>query len=128
MTDQPITEQQLAEFTESHPGDWYAGEWRTEYNESTDDQPSHYVVKHQASGQVLAELPDWAGPIALFVADAHDAVPALLAEIRRLKSQRKYLITQLAKRDAETGRGDEALREFLAGEPAAAPAAGGAGE
>jgi len=43
-------------------------------------------------------------------------VPALLAEIRRLKGQRKYLITQLAKRDAESGRGDEALKEFLAGD------------
>jgi hypothetical protein len=38
---------------------------------------------------------------------------ALLAEIRRLKGQRKYLLTQFAKRDAETGRGDTALREFL---------------
>jgi len=41
----------------------------------------------------------------------------LVAEIRRLKEQRKFLLTQLAKRDAETGRGDTALREFLAGEP-----------
>jgi hypothetical protein len=48
-------------------------------------------------------------------------VPALLAEIRRLKGQRKYLISQLAKRDAESGRGDEALRAFLAGEQPAEP-------
>jgi hypothetical protein len=41
----------------------------------------------------------------------------LLDEIRRLKTQRKYLLAQLAKRDAETGRADKALREFLAGEP-----------
>ncbi|MEV4227289.1 hypothetical protein AB0J81_09295 [Streptomyces bobili] len=58
-------------------------------------------------------------------------VPALLAEVRRLQQQRKYLITQLAKRDAESGRGDAALREFL-GELAASedqpPAASAAGE
>jgi hypothetical protein len=45
-----------------------------------------------------------------------DAGAALLAEVHRLKGQRKYLIGQLAKRDAESGRGDEALREFLAGD------------
>ncbi|WP_329215140.1 hypothetical protein OG352_06125 [Streptomyces sp. NBC_01485] len=54
--------------------------------------------------------------------DIHDLVearavlPALVAEVRRLQRQRKYLIAQLAKRDAEPGRGDTALREFLAGE------------
>lgn len=60
-----------------------------------------------------------------FIETARDAMPALLAEIRRLKAQRQYLIGQLAKRDAESGRGDTALREFLAGEeqPADAPAA-----
>lgn len=44
-------------------------------------------------------------------------VPALLAMVRRLQGQRKYLLTQLAKRDAETGRGDRALREFLTAHP-----------
>jgi hypothetical protein len=51
-----------------------------------------------------------------FIAHARQDVPALLAEIRRLKGQRKYLIGQLAKRDAESGRGDEAVRQFLAEE------------
>lgn len=45
-------------------------------------------------------------------------VPALAAAVRRLQTQRKYLITQLAKRDAATGDGDRALREFLGGQPA----------
>lgn len=45
------------------------------------------------------------------------AVLALAAEVARLKGQRKYLVAQLAKRDAESGRGDVALREFLAAEP-----------
>lgn len=42
---------------------------------------------------------------------------ALLAEIRRLKGQRKYLIAQLAKRDAETGDADRKVLEFLGGAP-----------
>jgi len=39
---------------------------------------------------------------------------ALVAGMRRLQAQRKYLIAQLAKRETETGRGDQALKEFLA--------------
>lgn len=40
-------------------------------------------------------------------------IDALLAEINQLRQQRKYLIDQLAKKDARSGEGDEALREFL---------------
>ena len=47
-----------------------------------------------------------------------DAGAGLLAEVRRLQGQRKYLLAQLAKRDAESGRGDTALREFLGEGPA----------
>ncbi|MFF7067338.1 hypothetical protein [Streptomyces pseudovenezuelae] len=49
--------------------------------------------------------------------DSRAWLPALLAMVRRLQGQRKYLLTQLAKRDAETGRGDRALREFLTAHP-----------
>ena len=67
---------------------------------------------------------------AAFVAAARTDVPALIAEVRRLQAQRTYLLAQLAKRDAESGRGDAALREFL-GEPAASedqPSTAAAGE
>lgn len=59
-------------------------------------------------------------PIGFACCTAHavaDQAPALLAEICRLKGQRKYLLGVLAKRDAETGDGDKALREFLSGDP-----------
>ncbi|MFE7972975.1 hypothetical protein [Streptomyces shenzhenensis] len=56
-----------------------------------------------------------------FVAHAREDVPALLAEIRRLKQQRRYLIGQLAKKDAASGAGDKALREFLGAEPTTEP-------
>jgi hypothetical protein len=84
---QPFDLERLTEIEESHPGpDWYGGEWRTEYVEGAEDQHGHYTVKHHESGTVLAELPDFAGTIALFIADAHDAVPEMAAEIRRLRA------------------------------------------
>lgn len=46
-----------------------------------------------------------------------DAGAMLLEEIRRLKGQRKFLLDQLARKDARSGDGDKALREFLGGEP-----------
>ncbi|RNG26158.1 hypothetical protein [Streptomyces botrytidirepellens] len=43
-----------------------------------------------------------------------DAVLAVRdTELERLRAQRRYLIGQLAKRDARSGDGDRALREFL---------------
>jgi hypothetical protein len=51
-----------------------------------------------------------------FVAAARTDVPALLAEVARLKRQREYLLGQLAKRDAESGREEAALRKLLASE------------
>jgi hypothetical protein len=126
MPDQPITEQQLADIEArtlaATPGPWQP---------YPDYGPTFYA---NTSGEYLRGVGDFnfgAGEQAEadeeFVKHAQQDVTALLAEIRRLKGQRKYLITQLAKRDAESGRGDEALREFLAGEPDAAPA-GGAGK
>jgi hypothetical protein len=48
-------------------------------------------------------------------------VTALVDEVRRLRFQRQFLLKQIARRDAESGHGDKALREFLAGgeQPAA---------
>lgn len=44
-------------------------------------------------------------------------VTALVDEVRRLQHQRRYLIGQLAKKDAASGAGDKALAAFLGGEP-----------
>jgi hypothetical protein len=72
--------------------------------------------------QQLADIDAVVRNAALIGADIDPATAAaLLAEIVRLKQQRKYLITQLAKRDAESGRGDAALREFLAADDEATP-------
>lgn len=121
---QPLTDERLTEITETHPGDWYSGEWRSEYVEATGDDESecaYYRIFHVASGAELATLPDRAGPIALFMADAHEAVPALVAEVRRLQQQRRYLIDQLRRKDAASGEADRKVREFLAAEPEGEP-------
>ncbi|NXY96402.1 hypothetical protein HYE82_18800 [Streptomyces sp. BR123] len=102
---EPLTPDRLAEIAESHPGSWYDGEWRSQYVDSTADEAGYCVVLHQESGQVLAELPDWAGPIALFIADAHDAVPALLAEVDRLSAAVDWLANEL--RGANLDRWEE---------------------
>jgi hypothetical protein len=42
-------------------------------------------------------------------------VGALVDEVRRLRFQNRFLLRQLAKKDARSGDGDRRLREFLAG-------------
>ncbi|MFJ7999015.1 hypothetical protein ACIQ7D_17970 [Streptomyces sp. NPDC096310] len=42
---------------------------------------------------------------------------AMLAEIRRLQHQRKFLFDQITKKDAASGAGGRALAEFLGAEP-----------
>lgn len=45
----------------------------------------------------------------------HEIALGLKAEVDRLRAQRRYLIDQLAKKDAASGEADRKLREFLAG-------------
>jgi hypothetical protein len=116
----PLTDQQLADIearvAAATPGPWHL----------TDSD----AIVAPLTATKIADVwePTQATRNGEFIETARDAMPALLAEIRRLKAQRQYLIGQLAKRDAESGRGNTALREFLAGEeqPADAPAAAAA--
>ena len=75
------------EIRESHPGAWYGGPWTQDQVDSDGSDPAYCRVVHHQSGTVLATLPDFAGGIALFLADAHDAVPELLAEVDRLRAR-----------------------------------------
>lgn len=56
-------------------GNWYEGPWTQ--RETPDGT---YQVVHQATGTVLATLPDFASPIALWMCVARDALPALLKD------------------------------------------------
>ncbi|MBP8536122.1 hypothetical protein [Streptomyces sp. MK37H] len=69
----------IEEIRDCQLGDWYSGPWASEYADKDGDDPGYYRVVHLESGTTLATLPDWAGPIALWMADAHEAVPELLA-------------------------------------------------
>ncbi|MET9813198.1 hypothetical protein [Streptomyces sp. NPDC006355] len=48
-------------------------------------------------------------------------VTVLVDEVRRLQTQRRFLMRALAKRDAASGNADRAVREFLAPGPAEDP-------
>lgn len=122
MTDPtPLTYQQLNEIearaTAATPGPWepYPGYGRTFYANIT-----------RGSMRGVGDLEFGDGDAAeadeKFVRHAQQDVTALLSYIRRLQEQRKYLIAQLAQRDAESGRSDEAVRQFLAEEQPAAEA------
>ncbi|MEU5733814.1 hypothetical protein ABZ797_33580 [Streptomyces antimycoticus] len=91
----PLLPEREAEIRETHPGEWYDGPWTQDYVDSNGDEPAYCRVVHQESGTTLATLPDFAGPIALFIADAHDAVSELLAELDRVRAERDKYSTEL---------------------------------
>jgi hypothetical protein len=132
---EPLTEQQLADIearaSAATEGPWgvyqFGGDSLIEIAADLEDTGCGYRARRTicrfdeepldndpAHREWTAEE-DWAQvqADAEFAAHAREDVDALLAEVRRLKGQRKYLIAQLAKRDAESGRADEALRTFL---------------
>lgn len=87
MTDTPMTPDREKEIRETHPGGWFDGRWTQDYVEAEGGNPAYCRIVHHESGTTLATLPDYAGGIALFIADAHDAVPELLAEVDRLRDR-----------------------------------------
>ncbi|MEV6547918.1 hypothetical protein AB0M57_04315 [Streptomyces sp. NPDC051597] len=75
----------LEEIRDCQLGDWYQAPWDTDFVEGDGmSNPSFWRVVERESGHVVATLPDWAGGIALWIADAREAVPELLAEVDRL--------------------------------------------
>lgn len=115
----PLTVKQLAAMearaAAATPGPWTVD---LEQCDCSGGPCSHgtYVSSVYSGGVLRSEFGDFPDADWQFVIHARADVPALLDEVTRLKSQRRYLIVQLAKRDAESGRGDEAVRKFLAGE------------
>lgn len=61
----------------------YGGTWHIRENET--GERTVWEVTHQ--GTVLATMPDWAGNLAMWIADARDDVPQLLAEVDRLRTE-----------------------------------------
>jgi hypothetical protein len=54
----------------------------------------------RSDGAVIARFPEWAESVAVFLADAHEAVPELLAEVERLTPAPKVIRKPKARRAA----------------------------
>lgn len=75
--------------------------------EPLDNDPTHREwTEEEDWTQVQAD--------AAFIAHAREDVPALLAEVKRLETQRRFLVEQVRRKDAASGEGNRALAEFLA--------------
>ncbi|MER5715761.1 hypothetical protein [Streptomyces sp. NPDC002132] len=125
MTHQPLTEQQLDEIA-ARANAASKGPWTLSYaycDCSEDCGHGLYVSCINTGSGPATELCDLPRAEWELMVHARADIDVLLAEVRRLKHQRKYLITQLAKKDAESGDGERALREFLTGDPGETSAA-----
>ncbi|MFD7661254.1 hypothetical protein [Streptomyces sp. NPDC059788] len=77
--------QREAKIRASVPNDWFGPPWTAEYVEGDGKNRAHYQVKAR-NGGVVATLPDWLQDLALFVADAPEAISELLAELDRVRT------------------------------------------
>ncbi|MEV4970628.1 hypothetical protein [Streptomyces scopuliridis] len=75
----PLTPQREAIIRQQQPGDWLSGAWTI--REMQIDGTDVWQVLND--GTVLATLPDWAGNLALWIAETHEDVPELLAMLGR---------------------------------------------
>ncbi|RXS78868.1 hypothetical protein EST92_19745 [Streptomyces sp. TM32] len=82
---------------QQQPGDWLTEPWLI--REAVTAEGDVWQVTLQ--GKVLATLPDWAGNLALWIAETHDDVPELLGEIDRLRARITELTALLDKAQAE---------------------------
>ncbi len=132
MSPEPLTDDQLHAVQTAHVGDYLGFGWTQEYVEGTGDDPAYYRVQ-TADGTTVATMPDWAAGVALFLPEAHDAVPALVAEVMQARRILARLDAKLAQHPLaadesklsayELGRHDlaDTIRTFvIAKRPAAA--------
>lgn len=124
MQTQPLTDDQLNAIAAAHVGDYLGFEWTQEYVEGDGDDPAYYRVQTK-NGLTVATLPDWAGGVALFLPEAHDAVPALVVEVQHARRVLARLDAKLAQfplaadesklSEYELGRHDlaDSIRNFV---------------
>jgi hypothetical protein len=81
----PMSEERLAEIRSVVLTGWLGGRLyvRATY---TDEKVTGYTVE-RSDGAVIARFPEWAESAAVFLADAHEAVPELLADNARLRAE-----------------------------------------
>lgn len=94
----PLTPEREAIVRQQQPGEWLPGPWMIREVEGTADEQGCWHVTHQ--GKVLATLPDWAGNLALWIAETREDVPELLATLDAERAK----VAALEKRVAELER------------------------
>jgi hypothetical protein len=104
VTPVPLSPERLTEIRSTLLGDWLAGGWRVRNVTSTDcrDRSEVFLPDATTEDTVIASFPDWADSVAVFLADAHEAVPELLAEVDRLSKRVADLEASLPSRSAST--------------------------
>lgn len=80
---EPLTSQREAIVRQQQPGDWLSGAWTI--RETTVDGTDVWQVLRGKT--VLATLPDWAGDLALWIAETHEDVPELLATLDAVRAE-----------------------------------------
>lgn len=91
----------------------YGGTWHI--RENTVDGVDVWEVTHE--GTVLATLPDWAGNLAMEIADAPDNIRQLFASVDQLRAEVAEATIKLAIAERQNAAGHDeviALREQLA--------------
>ena len=94
---EPLTPEREAIVRQRQPGDWLPDAWLIRDVETVDG--TVWQVLHRDT--VLATLPDWAGNLALWIAEVHEDVPELLATIDRLRSDRGALRAEVLNEAAD---------------------------
>lgn len=89
----PLSPEREAIIRQQQPGDWLSGAWTIRETETADGDV--WQVMHQ--GQVLATLPDWAGNLALWIAETHEDVPELLATLDEFRAAAEAAEAKLRK-------------------------------
>lgn len=86
QTPEPLSPERLAEIRQGQPTDWLPARWSIHQIDGDGETASDYwQVCH--GGTVLATLPDWAGNLALWMANSPDDIRDLLAEVVRLTAR-----------------------------------------
>lgn len=111
---QALSAERLDEILSCQPDGWLEAPWMFAHVETDGDEPAYIRVFEVASGTTVATLPDWAGNLAMWIADAREAMPELLSEVGRLRAR----VAELeAERHTTNEALDDAVQELRARRP-----------
>ena len=112
MTDTPLTNQQLdLDAIEARANAATDGPWTLHEDDGDTFRAPAWEVR-PASGEMVARLRDWASADAEFIAHARTDVPALLAEVRRLRAVVAACATLAERWEQMADHGDTAIGSF----------------